>query len=487
MFDRCLSLTRHLCALSLLMLPGMSGMAAGAEKVFKAGAFAMDITPKFPISMNGGMTDRTAEVAHDRLHARCLVLDDGHTQLAIAVCDSCVIPREIFEEAKRKVQAATKIPVENILCSATHTHTAPTAISTFQSEPDPEYQKFLTQRIADGITKAYEQRQPARIGWAIGSDPTQVFNRRWFMRPGGIVADPFGNLDDKVRMNPPAGDASLLEPAGPIDPEIPIVSVQSLDGKPIALLANYSLHYVGGVAPGGVSADYYGAFAEQIAQRLQATDTNPPFVGIMSNGTSGDINNVNFFRGRESHPPFEKIRLVASSVASNAYDAYQRVQYYDWVPLFSAREDIMLGVRKPPADYLERANKMLEEAGDPPYKTVPLMYARENVLLNEFPDNVSVPLQAFRIGDLGIAAVPCEVFVEIGLRIKDQSPLRPTFTIELANGYNGYLPTPEHHKLGGYETWRARSSYLEPNASVAIEKTVLKLLGEVSRQSADAR
>jgi len=68
------------------------------------------------------------------------------------------------------------------------------------------------------------------------------------------------------------------------------------------------------------------------------------------------------------------------------------------------------------------------------------------------------------------------VFAETGLAIKAGSPLRPTFTIELANGYNGYLPTPEQHELGGYETWPARSSYLEVQAEPKIRDSVLELL-----------
>jgi len=71
---------------------------------------------------------------------------------------------------------------------------------------------------------------------------------------------------------------------------------------------------------------------------------------------------------------------------------------------------------------------------------------------------VPVKLQVHRIGGLNIAAIPCEVFVEIGLDLKATKPLEELFTISLANGYNGYPPTPEHHALGGYETWRARSS-----------------------------
>ncbi|MDB6031231.1 MAG: Neutral/alkaline non-lysosomal ceramidase, partial [Verrucomicrobiales bacterium] len=92
-------------------------------------------------------------------------------------------------------------------------------------------------------------------------------------------------------------------------------------------------------------------------------------------------------------------------------------------------------------------------------------------------------LQAVRIGDLAIAAVPCEVFVEIGLNLKRSSPIKPAFTISLANGYNGYLPTAEAHKLGGYETWRARSSYLETDAAAKISKAMLQLLEDLKENN----
>jgi hypothetical protein len=112
-------------------------------------------------------------------------------------------------------------------------------------------------------------------------------------------------------------------------------------------------------------------------------------------------------------------------------------------------------------------------------QTLPEVYARETVLLAKYPASVKALLQAIRVGDLGIVSSPCETFVEIGLEIKKKSPFKHSFTIELANGYNGYLPTPEQHKLGGYETWRARSSYLEVNAATRITATLLELLGQV--------
>src|SRR6185503_19198919 len=102
------------------------------------------------------------------------------------------------------------------------------------------------------------------------------------MKPGSIPPDPFGGTNDLVKMNPPMGSSVLIEPAGPIDPEVCFISLQTVDGRAMALLANYSLHYCGGVGGGTISADYFGAFADRIQQLLGADRQDPPFVGIMS-------------------------------------------------------------------------------------------------------------------------------------------------------------------------------------------------------------
>jgi hypothetical protein len=452
---------------------------AGENKVFRAGAFAMDITPtKFPISVNGGMTDRQATGVHDRLHARCLVLDDGKTKVAFAVCDSCMIPRDILDEAKKRASRATGIPTERMLISATHTHTAPTLRGAFQSEPDQDYIKFFTGRIAKGVEEAHKRLQPARVGWGVGHDATQVFSRRWRIKPGELFEDPFGRNTDQVKMNPGYQHPKVSEPAGPIDPDVSFLSVQTPDGKPIALLANYSLHYVGGVQP--LSADYFGAYAERIKQLLGADDQ---FVGILSNGTSGDINNINFGGPAPARQgEYEQIKIVADSVAKATIAAYKQARHHDYVTLAMAEKEIELGVRLPNEADIKRAEDILAKAEiGKPLRTLVEIYARETVLIAKFPPSVKAKLQAVRVGELGICACPCEVFVEIGLELKRKSPLRPTFTIELANGYNGYLPTPEQHKLGGYETWRARSSYLEVDASTKITKTLLELLQQVAK------
>jgi hypothetical protein len=469
--------------LAVLLLARDRLYANEAEKAkeFRAGAFAMDITPtKLPISTNGSMQDIIAKSVHDRLHARCLVLDDGATRLALVVCDSCAIPRTLLDEAKRLANQATGIPTDRILISATHTHTAPTVTGAFQSDPDVAYQQYLTGQIAKGIQRAVANLAPAQIGWAVSQNPNQVFNRRWKMKPGTLRPNPFGRPMDTVEMNPGYQNPGLIEPAGPIDPDVSILSVQSRAGVPMALLANYSLHYVGGVPP--LSADYFAAFAERMKQLLRAEQVVPPFVGIMSNGTSGDINNINFAGPAPARKaPYEQIKLVADSVAQTAYAAYQQIKHRDNVTLAMAEKEIELGVRLPSESDIVRAKEILAKAQGPVLKTLPEIYARETVLLAKYPEKVRAKLQAIRIGELGIASSPCETFAAIGLEIKKKSPLKPTFIIELANGYNGYLPTPEQHQWGGYETWRARSSYVEVDASTKITAALLELLNSVAR------
>ncbi|CAG5018878.1 hypothetical protein DYBT9275_06089 [Dyadobacter sp. CECT 9275] len=471
---------KNVCLNLLLLLSSVSlfGQPATppAGNIFRAGAATSNITPRIGTSINGSMTDITIRNIHDETHARCIVLDDGQTRLAIVVSDLCMAYREMIDEAKKRASAVTKIPVENMMMSTTHTHSGGTACSVFQSDPDKDYVNFLTERIADAVIRANNNLAPARIGWGVGSEPTQVFNRRWKMKPGVVNKNPFGG-QDQVRMNPGVGNPDRLEPAGPTDPEIPVIAIQTPDGRPVALLANYSLHYVGGVGSGDVSADYYGIFANRMTQLLGSYGQDPPFVTIMSNGTSGNINNVNW-GGEVPKPaqPYEKMTAVANIVAAEVFKVYQKIEYKNWVSLASRQKEISLAVRKPAPAELTRAKDIVSKAQKPTMTSLEEIYARETLLLKDYPDQVPLILQAFRIGELAVTAIPCEVFVEIGLEIKKKSPFKPTFSISLANGYNGYLPTAEHHQLGGYETWRARSSYLEVNAAAKITDNLFQLL-----------
>lgn len=466
-------------AFCILLTP----LAAQDGPTLRAGAYAQDISPtKFPISSNGNMADRMATQVHDRLHARCLVLSSGQTQLAIVVCDSCMIPRELMDAAKAKAAQRTGIPAANMLISATHAHSCPTVAGVFQSDPDADYMTFLIDRIADGIAEAHRRLQPARAGWGSAAEPNQLFNRRWHLKEGILGENPFGQKVDRVRMNPGYANPDVTKSAGPVDPEVAILAVQSADGAPLALLANYSLHYVGGVGAQDLSADYFGEFAPRIGRALGVSGASP-FVGILSNGTSGDVNNVNFaLTAGPKRQPYEQMGLVAEAVAQAAKSAWDRVKFESSLSLAAAQREIELGVRLPSAEDVARAETLLAAAAGRPLKGTSEIYARETVLLAKYPARVKSLIQALRIGELGIVSSPCETFTETGLAIKAGSPLKKTFTIELANGYNGYLPPPAQHDLGGYETWRARSSYLARDAEPEIRATQLDLLRQVAKE-----
>lgn len=466
----------------------LASCGQGARNEFRAGATAVDITPDaWPLPLIGSFRYRPATSAHDPLHSRALAVQYGDTTVAIAVVDSCYIPRETIDEAKRRIEASTGLPADRVLVSATHTHSAPPPAPGIglrgleaerHEENEARYAERLIQGIATSVTQSIARLEPARVGWATASLPGQVFNRRWYMSEGSIPPDPFGGATDRIRMNPPFADSDLVRPSGPVDPEVAVLSFVSARGEPIAILANYSLHYVGGIPDGQVSADYFGEFARMIASRLGA---GADFVAMLSNGTSGNINNLDFSKPRERKDPFEQVRHVASELADVVAAAYGDIKHFAGAEVAMEQSELSLARRKPSASVLHRSRRLLEE---PPQSVTArqLIYARRAVVLHDGPASVSVILQAIRIGEVGIAALPFETFVETGLAIKSQSPLRPSFVIELANGAEKYLPTPEHHELGGYETWLGTST-VERQASVMIESELLGLLQEVAQHA----
>ncbi|HUQ92532.1 MAG TPA: hypothetical protein VM120_12710 [Bryobacteraceae bacterium] len=455
------------------------GFALPSHAALRAGAAVEDITPQeWPVRVIGGFTLVLATSAHDPLHTRALVLEDGGTRVALAVVDSCYLKRETMDRAKLLAEKRTGIPSHRILISATHTHSAPPSLPEPGNEREQRYTDRLITQTAEAIFRANQRLQPARAGYGSRPVPEELFNRRWYMRPGSIPPNPYGETTDIARMNPGAGSPDLVHPAGATDPEFSVLSIRTAAGKPLALLANYSLHYVGGVPGNMLSADYFGEFAKQTAAKIAPGD--PSFVAILSNGTSGDVNNTNFLHPRPRAQPFERIREVAAKMAGHATEVAERMEYAGSLTIRMAERELPLQFRKPTSRQLDFSRSALAEPDEKKLPVRAKAYAERAIQLHEGPATANLKLQALRLGGLGIAAIPCEVFTEIGLAIKELSPLRPTFTIELANGHYGYLPTPRHYSLGGYETWLGTNN-LEPEASIKITRTILNLLAEVAR------
>ena len=446
----------------------------------RAGAATYNITPSLGCSLAGSMRNRIADEVHDELQVRSLALDNGSARLALAVVDSCAVPRKIIDRAKELISEQTQIPTSHVLVSATHTHSAPPADHLFQSEADPAYQDWLSVRIADAVRLAVTRLQPARIGWGVGREERLVFNRRFFMKPGTIPPNPFGGTTDQVRMNPPRASSDILRAAGPTDPEVGILAVESLAGRPISVLGSYALHYVGPGASTHITADYFGEWANAMTRiaGVRPSQRIPPFVPILANACSGNINGINFLKPPVRHPPYAQMRRYADILAAESYRTWRSLDYHDSVDLDASVEELELGVRLPSASDVAQARKIL--AGAPKegnYRDRAQIYARETLIMNEtFAPMVKTFVQTMRIGDLGIATFPGEAFVELGLEVKKKSPFKTQFLIELANDYRGYIPTVQGHAEGGYETWRAKSSFLEAQAAPKMVASALRQL-----------
>lgn len=462
---------------------GFSCLAAEKAPVLRAGAAAADITPKeFPLNMPGGFSSNMATCAHDPLHARALVLDDGTTTLAMVVVDNLGAGPDVLDEAKEIASKQTGIPMDKMLISSTHTHSGASAGTKEGGAPaGVAYHKVFVAGVAESIIQAHAKLQPARIGAAAHPLPDEVFNRRWFLKPGKMPLNPYGRLD-QVKTNAGTSPEVLDHPAGPTDPDITVISVQDTKRHALALYANYALHYVGGGPPGQMSADYYGEFARVMPSRVRGDEN---FVAMMSNGASGDINNIPFNVIRPPREPFEQIRIVAQKAADTAWFATQKIEKLrSDVRLGMVQREVTLKYRRPTDQQIAEAQAIVAVKDKEAIEKLPRLaqnYARNIISAAQREEKtITVKIQAIRIGDLGVCTIPFEAFVEIGLELKKRSPFPQTMVVGLANARHGYLPTPEQHKLGGYETWLG-TNVVQEDTSDILTAQLLEMLGELKK------
>ncbi len=446
-----------------------------------AGAAKVNITPSMGANVGVDFKAHIARFIHDQLYAKVVMLKDENVCMTIVVVDICIMSTEMMESIKARIKKELKLEPESVLLSSTHTHAGAAVVGLLGSSPDLAYMKILPGFIVEAVRQAREKLRPAKISSGSVDVPDHVRCRRYFMKPGYVVKNPITGNADAVKTNPIGVEHLIKGPAASTDPGLSFLAVKGLDEQWIAVLGNYSLHYVGDWHVDSITADYFGEFSKQIHTMLQANDD---FVGIMSNGTSGDIN-IWDFMNPDRYPKEElaKTKLIGKDLAINVFEQIQKLEW-DKNPKLNIRYgDVDCVVRKPDLKELE-ASREIVRANDYDNLTIDeagmiKIYAREQLLLNEYPDVSTSKLQAFRIGNLLIGALGGEFFAETGLWLKGNIKGFNYFTITLANSYDGYIAPAHEIENGGYETWRARSSYLEPGAEAVIKNKLLQLLKEV--------
>ncbi|MFO7946993.1 MAG: hypothetical protein R6V19_09265 [Armatimonadota bacterium] len=434
---------------------------------FKAGAARSNLTPPLGTYMSGFFNERPAADVHDELFAKAIVLKDDTTAIAIVVCDLILAEKDDLDRAKARARELTGIPEEHIFISCTHTHYGPAVKELTYAWRDEEYVQWAMRKTGDAVKLAQNRLQPALMGHASAECAEETHNRRWHMKDGS------------VQMNPGFQNPDALRPAGPKDPEIGLVVLTDMNERPLAVLANYALHFVGSGDADAISANYFGAF-DRALQRM----TGDEFVGVMANGCCGDINNHDFTRPKPRHPhPHYQVERVADVVAARTYAAWRTIRDYRADVSVAAHTEMMEFTRRQSTEEeLNQAREYLETGDREDLRR--WAYANEIVELAREPVTRPTHVMGIRIGDVGIIGLPGEMFCDYGLQIKARSPFERTLTVELANDYLGYCPTDAGLKQGGYETQLSRfAKAAEGTEGETVDTAVAVLENLAARRS----
>lgn len=454
------------------------------ENIFLCGAAEINITPPLGSVINGEFLPRFAKGIHDEIYAKALVFCSRGTWLVMVVIDTCAVSAAFTKAIQAEVSKKTEIPASNIIIAATHIHSGGSLTEAFLTEADKSYQQKVGLSISDAVTIAIRNMQPAKIAYGSINVPEHVVCRRYRMKPDFKPFDPFSKGTDKVVTNPFGHESEIISRTGSTDPELYFLAIKSHAGEWISLLANYSLHYVGDFDPQFISADYFGLFAGFLAKEL---DASAGFVGIMSNGTSGNVNIWDFIHpDRYPSGPFEKSTMIANDLVKKIKSQLDGLTWEEQPEIHIETTEISCKIQKPSTEEFERAKLIFDKTDytkllSYSQTTIEKVYAREQLLLNKGPDNYNIHLSAIKIGGLYIGTVPGELFAETGLWLKEKMAPNAYFTISLANDSFGYAPPNHELEMGGYESWRCRTSKLERGAENAIREKLIYMLNNIKK------
>lgn len=433
------------------------------EELFKAGASKVCISPPLGVPLAGfAARHETSTGIHDDLFARALVLETPERAVAFVSVDLLALPGDFVREVRQAIHKSTGLQPDSVMIASTHTHAGPVTIKTFfnpDGNVDGYYMNVLAKGIEEAVTKAWQNRFPARIGVGVGHVQGVGVNRR--------------SRDQR-----------------PIDEEIGIIKVTDREANTRCVLINYSCHpTVLGPDNLKVTGDFPAFTVKEIEAGL-GEDGFAMFVngtqGNISMGHSSELSAIGIITPGRT---FTRAAELGHLLAEATQTSLESIEVHDRPIIRTAAVSVGLPLKKYPS--AAAALKLLQEAeanlaelvssnGDNAdqvqrarseqlYASINNFYAHETIV---FTDGVlPIELQGIRINGSVFVAVPAEVFVEIGLHIKVSAPYS-TFIVGIANGYIGYLPTAAAHEVGGYEVV---SSKCRPEAEDILIDNVLSL------------
>ncbi|WP_158302036.1 neutral/alkaline non-lysosomal ceramidase N-terminal domain-containing protein [Paenibacillus mesophilus] len=426
-----------------------------------AGTGVRDITPPSGSDLAGSIVRVVSTGIAARLMARSIVLESAGRKLVFCAVDVAVIPNETARSVRTRVQERLGIPAEAVMIGATHTHNGP-VVTPLNDESVPAgsgYIPFMEDQLVASIVEADETRVPARIGVAVGEEPSLVFNRR-LKRPDGRIVMNF------------IGKASLSDcrSDGPVDPDVFLIRAEDLSGKTVGLVVNFPLHNNAG---GGrqLHSDISG-FLEEVMQSGLGAECPVLFLA----GASGDVNWLDY-RNAKQTSGLEEARRIADVLGERLVRMSEAITMRDDLPLACVHTEVSIAER--PLQPIDHTDDGCFGGSGTAFDG---FYAgiRDRLQGHTEWDTHTYDISAFRIGDTVWISNPGELFVRLGLDVKSKSPFgaKGTCMCTLTNGYAGYIPTPEAFREGGYEVRRTLySSFLDTEAGPLFVDKSLELCG----------
>lgn len=378
---------------------------------FRASAIKVDITPQTSQWLMG-YGPRQSTGVHDPIFHRIVALDDGSTQVFLISSDLCVFSPSVYDDVAAELQKQTGITPRQVWWSVTHTHSGPEVgppgiydvLLKGRSDHawSREYLQLVQEKLIAGVKEARTKLEPAR--WAIGAGMSRAnINRR------------ARDLDGTISLG--------MNPDGPTDRQVGVIRLERPDGSTIGMIANYAMH---GTVLGGrymeISGDGPGIVAAYVEEKIGA-----PMLYI--NGAAGNLAPIYTVQPDMKSAHMGEFRVL---LGDKILDAHRSMGA-------GGREvSLWLGEK-----WIETPRK--SGIGWP--AELPSYAAKSS----GGADLVRIPVRFLRINDAVLWAAPVELFCEISMRVRNESPFRNTFYFGYTNGWLGYLPTAEAFRQGGYE------------------------------------
>lgn len=399
------------------------------------GVAQVDITPEVGTLLAGSLAPRTSTGVSSPLNASALVVEAQGTRLAYIALDLVSLERGYGgDEAVALASQATGIPGSHICYSCSHTHTGPYTRKLQQQHINMEWKATLSEKIAEAVIQADANRVPAQMSRCRAFENRIQHNRRIRFKDGR-------HINTWLLGRHINSDLQAVCSAGPVDPEVGMLTFDDLDGNLIALLYHFTLHTNSDFGP-EFSADYPAIVSERI--RAEFGDQVVP---LFMPGCCGDIN-----------PTFPRDhRTTGNLLADSMIPAIKNRRHLDETITVGARKRL---VRIPLRDLDLDQHERLEKCGWTTEQNEYFLAAQEGLRAEGVTD-LETWIQAWHIGDTAFMTLPGEVFVDWQVHTKQRSPFPWTFPVELSNDSLGYLITRDAWEGGGYEALISWGTFID--------------------------